>query len=890
MSDVMMSLWAKTDKKNGSIHPLPYHLIDTANVCLELWQKSFSPFLRRRFCSWLEMDEEQSGRLIAFWAALHDIGKASPAFQQKYLQTVPALEMLGLVFPRNYQEAPHGLTSAWALEPLLTEHGMGRSDMKALCRVLAGHHGMFPTSNQLLQPSMKANLGGEALSSWQAVRKSLFDMLVDLLHPTSVVLPADQRDKNAFLLLFSGMVTTSDWVASMENCFPYVSGLLPEEYWVLSASRAREAIKCLGFSGWHADGSALNFTEVFGFPPNSVQEQLTHEVSDTELPAMLIVEAPTGCGKTEAALNIADQWLQRSGGRGFYIAMPTTATSNQMFHRVGEKYLKPRYPSDIINLQLAHASSLLSDDLEKMILQCIGEDTEAGISAMGWFLPKKRTLLAQFAVGTVDQALMSVLQTKHFFVRLFGLSGKVIIFDEVHAYDTYMSAIFCRLLEWLNAAGVSVILLSATLPEDTRAKFAQAYSTSPQTKTADHCPRYTLANCHQNIVRPLPNEDDRTVQLKWCGASPMDIALLLKEKLTDGGCAAVVCNTVRRAQEVFSAVRSAGVCQQEDIRLFHARFPYEERSRLEGKVVRLYGKDGSSRPYRSILVATQVIEQSLDLDFDLVISDLSPIDLLIQRAGRLHRHKRSNRPRPLALPQFVVTRPDMTDDDAPDFGGSRYVYEPYILLRTLAALTNRSEIRLPSQTSSLIEAVYGRDQDDVPLFASEMQAALKTMEKNRVDALREAQSRLVLPPDDSGVIKMDNMNLRDDEDPGIHQSLQALTRMGSRTVNLVCLHLLPDGTLNSRQDGSGVLIHRSVEPEHEKVKVLLKASISVQHHDVVNAFLKHEHPEEWQQIPALRYHFMAVFQNGVCKINGCSYLLKLDPTLGLLIEKEVQWK
>ncbi len=883
-----IDLWAKTDQKEGTTHPLIYHLIDTAQVFLQFWQDTFENALQDQFCRWLLLEKVPAGRLLAFWAALHDIGKASPVFQQKYPIAVPALEAGGLLFPQNYQEAPHGLVTAWALEDLLPQTGLSRTDTKLLGRALAGHHGSFPLSTQIVSPAKHANLGGASIAVWQSARQELFDTLCDLLQPPTASLPANVTDRNAFLMLFSGAVTSADWVASMENCFPYTLGLSIEDYWENSRQKAEEAIQMQGFSGWRPDGSALDFQAVFEFPPNEVQTQLLKQAGQAVLPALLVVEAPTGCGKTEAALAVADQWLQSSGGRGLYVAMPTTATSNQMFGRVKEKYLERRYPNIFINLQLAHGSAALDDNLEKMILRSVGEDTEAGVAAMGWFLPKKRTLLASFAVGTVDQALLSVLQSRHFFVRLFGLGGKVLIFDEVHAYDTYMSEIFCRLLQWLRAAGVSVILLSATLPEETRKRFAGAYSSIPQEPSQHPSPRFTLASSSQNLVEPLPFHHQRRVNLEWCGASPADVAEVLRARIENGGCAAVVCNTVRRAQEVFAAVQTALICPSEDCYLFHARFPFEDRQNLEARIVDVFGKEPKGeRPKRSIVVATQVIEQSLDLDFDLLISDMAPIDLLIQRAGRLHRHNRNMRPQGLEQPTLIICQLEGADDDAPEFGGSRFVYEPYILLRTLAALQGRDAFHVPADTTELIEKVYSPLDASAPQpYAELLEIARKKMEGNDQRSHQEANARLVLPPDDAGVIKMENLNL-EDENPKVHASLQALTRLGSRSVSLICVHRQADGALNTRLDGSGFSMRKGDQPDHKGTKAMLRASISIQHPSVVNAFLDLEPPAGWKKSSALRFHRLAVFENGVCQIKGIPYLLKLDPTLGLLIEKEV---
>jgi len=621
-----------------------------------------------------------------------------------------------------------------------------------------------------------------------------------------------------------------------------------------------------------------------------VQQELLEQAAASPLPAMLIVEAPTGCGKTEAALALADHWMCSGAAGGLYVAMPTTATSNQMFKRVGTDFLQKRYPAELINLQLAHGSAMLNSDLNEIILQSIGEEEEEGLTAMGWFLPKKRTLLAPFAVGTVDQALRSVLLTKHFFVRLFGLGGKVIIFDEVHAYDAYMSEIFCRLLQWLRAAQVSVTLLSATLSEDARRRFAHAYGADlPQSSSGDLYPRFTLVNPSGCRTGALSYHSSRDLHLEWCQPGPQDIVNTLRARLADGGFAAVVCNTVRRAQEIYETVSEAGLCPQDDCILFHARFPFQRRQELETLVTERFGKANANRK-RAIVIATQVIEQSLDLDFDFMISDLAPVDLLLQRAGRLHRHNRPTRPTGLEQPTLAICQPEGEDHDAPDFGGSRYVYEPYILLRTLAVLRDRKSISLPADTVELIESVYGgRNEALMTALAEPMQPALQKMHKNNDKAQIAARSVMLLPPTDSGVISMPNPKL-EDENPAVHRDMQALTRLGSVSLQLVCLHRMADGSLNTRCAGNGETIDLHDRSLKEKARALLKASLSIQHHDVVNYLLgaADAQPAALKKISALRHHRLVVFENGCCPLPGSGVTLFLSTTFGLSVEKEVQ--
>ncbi len=886
-----MKLWAKVDKTTQQIHPLLFHMLDSANVAMALWQDAFSPGLQSQFSHWLNCDPENTAKIISFWVSLHDLGKASPAFQIKYPNIQPELESVGLGFPENLSPMPHGTVTAWGLETLLPGTGLAPKESKLIGRALAGHHGAWPTSTQLTDPGKNGNLGGRYSAAWDTARTWIFQTLRDLIAPNCLChLPENDIERNAFIALFSGFVSTADWIASMENMFPYSDPNIPiESYNQQSAEQARKAVHQLGFCGWKSDNTPFDFQNVFNFSPTDLQKEVIIKASAVQQPAMLIIEAPTGCGKTEIAFSVADNWLQQSKGRGIYIAMPTTATSNQMFNRAKINYLSKRYPHSLINLQLVHGSALLSDDFQSMVLQSVGEEIDSGIAAMGWFLPRKRTLLASFGIGTVDQALLSILKTRHFFVRLFGLGGKIIIFDEVHAYDVYMSSLFSRLLEWLHAAGVSVILLSATLPVHTRAQLVKAYSGEQYDTINIGYPCFTIVENQKVIFQKLPSNVKPPIKIHWSDPSPEDISNLLRENLTNGGCAAVICNTVRRAQEVYQTILSAKICPEEDCLLFHARFPYQRRLEIENEVLNRFGKQPNpKRPYCSILVATQVIEQSLDLDFDLMVSDLAPIDLLIQRCGRLQRHNRTDRPTNLTSPILFLCNPSMEDQDAPNFGSSRFVYEPYLLIRTLALLQEQPCLELPEKTPDLIESVYG--EKEIPglnKYQIILQNAKEKMADNEMIAQRAAKNRVILPPSDPGVIQMENDNL-EDENPTIHTSLQALTRLGSPGVQLVCLHRLPDGTLNTHPAGDGEPICLDKVINHHTIQSLLRASLNVQNFDVVKYFQSKQPPTAWKDKSALRFHYLVEFSNGIFQPEGANFRLILDHKTGLSVEKEVQ--
>lgn len=713
--------------------------------------------------------------------------------------------------------------------------------------------------------------------------------------------PADKAGLNTFLAIFSGLVSVADWLGSRnKECFGFVEEPQPtRRYAYRSAQKAQAALQDLGWQGWQPSGQTVSFAQAFAYlefsEPRSVQTQVITTAIDLQPPALLILEAPTGIGKTETAVYLADAWLQQHAGRGLYVAMPTQATSNQMYGRIGD-FLKARYPHLLINYHLVHGQAAWLDELKKIVeLQSVGDDGVSGVLAESWFTPRKRTLLAPFGVGTVDQTLMSILQTRHFFVGLFGLSHKVIIFDEVHAYDTFMSTLFQRLLQWLHAVGTSVIILSATLPAETRRNLVKAYSGQDLPEVDDGYPCLTLAapNTPPQTV-PLPKPEDVTLYLSWdVGREPADILAYLQQELTSGGCAADICNTVRRAQDIYRALddaRQSGALDipEDDLILFHARFPPIWRQEIERKVLAKFGKPDKDkpdqRPHKAIVIATQVIEQSLDLDFDLMLTDLAPIDLLIQRAGRLHRHQREER---YGLARRLVIIPPIVDENnIPRFKRRQDVYEPYVLLQTYLALDGKSAMLLPKDTTDLIEAVYGNRIAEAGLslaWEETLQKTRREMDDHRREAEQKATSQLVLAPDDRRLLKQRNANL-EEEAPDVHEIFRAQTRDIDPGIALVCLHREGETLFIYTQDGK-IALDLKAEPTPWLIKQLQQNTITVQHKAVTHHFIPQQPPASWQKQAALRHcrpvEFVDTYYSDVPK-----YTLRLTQKLGLEIIKQ----
>jgi CRISPR-associated endonuclease/helicase Cas3 len=552
---------------------------------------------------------------------------------------------------------------------------------------------------------------------------------------------------------------------------------------------------------------------------------------------------------------------------------------------------------------LAHGHASLSPEflslLEKgrlfLELSSIGEEAAEGVFASSWFVQAKRALLTPFGVGTIDQALMASLITKHVFVRLFGLAGKVLVIDEVHAYDAYMSTLLERLLEWLGALRCSVVLLSATLPVARRNALLRAWAKGATGKSESQIeikdqryPRVSLVRAGGTVdTFPLPvsERSHRSLGLRWLSWDAL--AATLSNLLSGGGCAAVICNTVAQAQETYRDLRRFFDQEAEgdrpELELFHARFVLEDRQRIEKRVFERYGPGDAARPRRAILVATQVVEQSLDLDFDLMVSELAPVDLLLQRSGRLHRHHRKARPERLADPCLWMIDPGCNEEGIPDFGRrSSSVYQPYILLMTWMALRCRGAVCLPDDVEELIEGVYGSSTGSPTeaVLREALERMESAMDKDIANAAQEARNRFLPKPAAQEPLSTFTANPLDEDNPEVHQRLQAVTRLADASVQVVCL--FGDSVRPSMDLSGNKCTDLRAAPSPGQVKELLYRSLSVADRRLVGALAKMETPEGWAKSAMLRFHKPLIFDSsGRAEVNG--HIVELDPLLGFQV-------
>lgn len=707
-------------------------------------------------------------------AALHDIGKISLGFQAKCPAWLAA-QPFDAETRKNiaYSCSDHALVGQYHLQELLRKtraHGWAVA--------IGAHHGKV--KGRTLQPPR------EALAEWAtAQRDRVTAELLAVFGPPPAHGPAkfpDSRDDPALWLL-AGLVTVADWIGSNEAFFSAETHGTPDE----TRARARRALRQIGWPG----GGLLSrpFTEVFGFPPNPLQSAVLSRLNG---PALVVIEAPMGRGKTEAALALAHSLIIGGHHHGLYFALPTQVTSNRIHLRVAD-FLRQALADDA-HLRLAHGSSWLEDTADVKIEPSYHNGPFAeeenpctnATEARSWFASAKQALLAPYGVGTIDQALLGMVAVKHFFVRRFALAGKVVVLDEVHSYDVYTGSLVTALVRELRLLGCTVIVLSATLTAARRRELLAAVGAEEPT-TSEAYPLVSLARDDHSVEHiTLPHAEETTISLRAATITEEETIAELVSRAEQGQHVLWIRNTVVEAQAAFRWVRgettvAAAPHEQIALGLLHSRFPLHRRQQLEAIWLERLGKHRAAGGPGSILIATQVVEQSVDIDLDFIVSDLAPSDMLLQRLGRLWRHPRGNRA--AAQPQFWVRLPEMTATDSKllkrQLGRSGRVYAPWVLLRSASVFATHTTVTLPTNIRPLLETTYAAPRPDEPAAWKELHEELER-EKQQLALNAAAAMRVLGRP-----------AAEDD-------SAEALTRRAGApttdTLLLAAAELQPDGT------------------------------------------------------------------------------------------------
>jgi len=842
--------WAKTGgEATSTYHPLPLHLMDVACSADAILSRE-PPTTRTRMGEMLGLTWEEARPWLLLLVACHDLGKASPGFQVKWPGALPLLHLAPLQIPLGVDSRiNHAFVSQLVLCAFLMERGWPEELAFLAADGVGCHHGdrAAPTTLDYLAGNRRA-LGNDG---WQSARRELFEALLEVFHPSALPTRAD-LDGPAFMLL-SGLTSFADWIGSNEAWFPFGT---PQDCAELKGWRSQRAVQAdlaLDAIGWGKRSPLLNgpstFESVFHMPPRPLQSAIEKVAGAMTGPSIILIEAPMGEGKTEAAFYAHLELQRRFGHRGLYVALPTKATGNAMFKRTLE-FIQSLIPGREVDLQLLHGATQLNEAYQNLRLSGIyNAEGNGKVQAGEWFTHKKRALLSEYGVGTVDQALMAILPVRHQFVRLWGMANRVVVFDEIHAYDAYTGTLLIHLLRWLFALGSSVILLSATLPPTIRRRIAAVVD--------GELPYPDAAYPRLSIFRPgaieqvsFPADPARQISVQLEGI-PADLASLkgaVDARLSSGGMGLALVNTVARAQDLYRSYPEGELLHQggivvgkhlpdgTEIYLFHARFPADQRQQRENSSLATFGKDGP-REGRKILIATQVAEQSLDLDFDVMVTDLAPVDLILQRAGRLWRHARPTRP--VARPYLLVA--GLSGDEPPSFGQPLWwgkVYQEDILLRTWVLLQGRKELALPDEIDPLVQAVY-ENCVQAPEFLQKRWDKAEMTEEGETFAQRGMANQAIIGlPEDASWNDPARYTKADEDEPGLHLSLIAQTRLGDPSVVTIPL---PKADFEPES-----------VPDNAIARIWSMQSMSISRPGVVHKLQSMGVPSGWTRSPLLR--------------------------------------
>nr|WP_320132924.1 CRISPR-associated helicase Cas3' [uncultured Holophaga sp.] len=880
LTPAVIGLWAKSGELHG--HSLLSHMLDVAAVAEVLLDREPAS-TRQRLGASLGLDWDKARAWVLLLAACHDLGKACAPFQDKWKRGRDILESAGLRFPPAMDlHINHAWVSQIFVADKLTALGWPKRLGELAADALGAHHG--ERANPTLLTRMRGDRHVWRDPAWSGARDALFEALLGLFRPGEPPMKVSM-DGPGFMLL-AGLVSFADWIGSSEAWFPFdgfqIEGDL-DAWWRARRAMAERAMDALGwFPRTPLFPMERPFQEVFPFPPRPLQCATAEAVQGVEDPCVLLVEAPMGEGKTEAAFYAHGELQRRLGHRGLYVALPTKATGNAMFSRT-LAFLREQGEGRHLDLQLLHGATALNEAYQELRLGGVHDpQSDGSVRAGEWFTHRKRALLSEYGVGTVDQALLPILPVRHHFVRLWGLANRVVVFDEVHAYDTYTGTLLLQLVEWLVALGSSVLLLSATLPPGTRRKLAGMLGGSLPESEAPY-PRLTLFQ--REALRQIPFPADparrRVVEVHPLPADLGSIQGAVESGMPIEGSALVLVNTVQRAQEFYGlypageAIRRNGVPVGKrlpdgtEVLLFHARFPADLRQVREDHALDRFGSR-SLRTGRRILIATQVAEQSLDLDFDFMVSDLAPIDLLLQRAGRLWRHARAGRPLP--VPRLLVA--GLAGSEPPSFGAPLWwgaVYREDVLLWTWCLLQGCTSLALPDEIDALVSRVY-EEEVPVPSFLEDrLEAYRQEAEGERYAHRLQALRNTIGSPGDASWNDPGRYTRADEDEPGIHPALQALTRLGDESLTIIPIRAA---------DG----FHPEATPSSVEARAWSLRAMSLGRKGVVAKLKPLGVPEGWKSSPFLRHAFaLQLDEDGRWQVDPT---VRLDEELGLVFENK----
>ena len=810
---------------NGKALSLYQHLNDTVGVMEYLLKHYVAPAVINATGT----NFEDFNRLAIFTAATHDIGKATNAFQQKIVDSVPqyawVLRENGIIIKKTgmEKETPHNLAGATILSQYCNIDD-------SICEIIAAHHGKPREKGKTTKFSYQFREYSE--NYYTEDGKSVYETAWDEIYEYAIQKADVSNIHNLSVqcqMIMSGLLVMADWIASNDNLFP-----LNEDNYVENLERGthgvKQFLKLYGTLDYNEFGSSFMddalFFKRFEFHANDMQLQTMDAANAMAEPGIMIIEAPMGLGKTEAALAAAEVMASGAGSGGVYFGLPTRGTADAMYSRA--KRWVDSVTSKHSSIILSHGMADFNEEYRDLIANAYDEDPD-GVSVNSWMLGRHRRLLPCFAVGTVDQALFVALKKKFLMLLHLGIAAKTVIIDEVHSYDDYMSEYMKAMLSWLGIYHVPVILLSATLTKEKRKELVSAYlgyvPDTPDIET-DYYPSLICTDGGNVRALQIVCKDLSSKSIRIQYLQEESLLETLSELLSNHGCAGIICDTVGFAQKTYELLK-ASFDNSYRIVLLHSRYLPEDRNRLESQVLELVGKRSVDRD-KVIIIGTQVLEQSLDIDFDIIITEKCPIDMLLQRVGRLHRHNRKNRPKMHSKPICYILQGEETDLRA------KRIYNEYIIEKTDKCLSDNMIITIPDDIRTLTEVVYDLSRDE--------DTEIKQKYINKKKELRSKAEAYILPVandcDFKGLLTMDNKGIG-----GV--------RIGINSIDVILLKKSGEHYVTF----SGVTIQKNRTLINEEIRNLLKNKLSIRYDDDLEEELESNHlcfkNQSWMNNPYL---------------------------------------
>ena len=881
-----LSLWGKSHALQAP-YPLICHLLDTAAAAQAITEQMLPRSLVETVAQHAGLscaEWKQTARVLAGW---HDIGKASCGFQNADAAACPSWARHHRDLNRAGRHDRIGAMLTWDRLDSVPVRARAR-----VAQIIGGHHGLVPQ----LSMQWLTELGGSALvddeppPELEAARQWLWETLDSEIG----CLPDSLEVATPAASMTLAVVVLADWIASSHELIEdhqeahAGNGFNPHEHYERSRGYADSHLRASGLiaparwkrptppdmiPGDEPTWRALQFSIDDAFNPGG--------------PGIAVICAPTGEGKTEAALLAAARFGAASGRHGLFFAMPTVATAEGLHDRLAGCIERLTATGEPAALRRVHSQAMLADDEHT----AVSDDPVATRAAAAWMRGTRKSMLAPFGVGTIDQVLLGALRSKHSPLRIFGAAAGVLVVDEAHALDPYMRKLLCRAVEWLAALGTPVVVMSATMPRKRMQELCEAYQagcgkdrdtgdvlrdgypswaawTAADGWSGDQTDPARSWNL-QVAVREVPRQNltERIAELA-----------LEEANSAEGKCVLVVRNTVVAAQQTYQAIREAdpSLTPGDTIQIIHSRLPRGVRDSRSREALSRFGPDLGSRPKRSIMVATQVVEQSFDVDFDVLITEPAPLSSLLQRSGRVQRHRLSGDG---GTARAVVVWP--TDDTGAASPWSP-IYAKAELMRAHACLTESGsedgrDIRVPEDVPRLVELTDLESTEKIEFAEVDADSAAEATlaQLVRIDASKSLASNWAIPPPrpDAPLHELTGHFDTDEMHPGTrHQAHSALIVPCTKTSDGWALH---DDTIIDPEPGR--------RPPVDSIRKVFGASIPVSYPNPEWASALPALLGGWDRTPVANAQILDV-SAGECPIGD--WTLRVDAEIGLVITKE----